>query len=181
MSDQPDLPYPRLPDGKQAKIRYLARLIRVEPIHFRDVPHDKAARALVGVVLYHHVGKSRQREIHKLVQSLPGPARMRLSMRITDTLVNRSWGVWSVSTEELRARQQDVEMLNYIAASVGLSLTGKTLWEVLKSFLEPRNVLNKTNAVLSVVIGGFFLRTERAERRMEEEIDRRRPRPARFQ
>ncbi|GEM_PF-6202078 len=52
MTDQ--LPYPNVPSSKRGKIRYLARVIRVEPIHLKDVPDDKAAQALVGVILFHH-------------------------------------------------------------------------------------------------------------------------------
>lgn len=121
MSEHPQLPYPNLPSDRRGRIRYLARVIRVEPGLLRAVDSDTAARALVGVVLFHHVNKPRQRTILKLIRSLPGPVRMKLDMRISDTLVNRSWGVWSLSTEELKQRENALEWLNWCGAALGVT------------------------------------------------------------
>ncbi|GEM_PF-5636593 len=98
---------------------------------------------------------------------------MRLDMRITDTLVHKSWGVWSLSTEELKQREDALEWFNNVGSFLGLSFSGATIKDIVKGFLDPRKIEKKANAMLALVIGGLYLRTSNAESRMEDEIGRR--------
>src|SRR5690625_1111419 len=104
-----------LPHSTQEALRRLAEILRINPAHKKGGDED-LIELMCGVILYLHLDGQHQQEIMRRIYDLPrGPLQGLLVTRVTDVIVNRNWGVWSLPTQEL----QDLQDFRKVVSAVG--------------------------------------------------------------
>ncbi len=127
------LPY-ELPSSLQGQIKFISSLINLPEGVFisyngkNKVPDQVVVEILVGVVTYHLLDRFQKRTVLiKIRDNFSGsPAYSILISKITDPMVNKYWGLWSVSSDELKEmhkfRSDVATVLSYLGIG-GISIT----------------------------------------------------------
>ncbi len=131
MSNLPELPY-SLPESLEGKVVVLSDIVGINPIHFADVSREDAAQALTGLVLYWHLDRHERRRVIQHWESLPRPLYGTLQRKLDFTQINRSWGMWSLSTEELLEKKDWLNSINTAAGLLGLGISIKSAADIKK-------------------------------------------------
>lgn len=121
-----DLPY-NLPCTTRGKVDYLANLMGVrQRIHLRALPPEVAVELLTLIALYRHLDRLGKRRVETLLQRVDRRVLNDLQSAMAVPSVQPSWGMWSLTTNELLQRKRTLSTFNRIAGALGLtaSITG---------------------------------------------------------
>lgn len=162
----PKLPY-HLPKTESGRIEFLCRLLDFSCGKLAPYSKEIALQTLTGIVVYHHMERlDKIRFMEFLHLNLRGVALGAAVGKITDPLVNPHWGLWSISTEKLHS---DLLFLESISTLLGMAGAGFTVKDLYKTAKNPRS----GNAVLTVLIWGFYFNHESSRQAIQRELNRR--------
>src|SRR5690606_27342682 len=129
-----------------------------------------------GIVLYHQLGHiERMNVMEFLHNNLHGPALAAAIGKITDPMVNPHWGLWSMSTDQLK---EDLEFAETVSTYIGLAGGGFSIKEVVDLAGDSRKSNTKSmcpiaHPVLVIAIWGFWFNHEAGKSAIQEELLRR--------
>lgn len=163
------LPY-ELPEPTRAKISALAEIVDIPKSRFQDVSDEDSIKALTGLILYRHLDTPKEREVNRHWATLPTPLQMSLRKQRNFVLVNPNWGIWSLSTEELRNQSHLVQKLNEIAQLLGLGGLSVAQFKKVFRFLKK----GQLGSVVILLLAGTLLTVKNLEgRKINAEMVRR--------
>lgn len=152
MANVEDIHY-NLPENRKRKISVLAEIVEIPRTRFRDVSQEDAIRALTGLILYRHLGRLKKREVNRHWATLPRELQMSLRQKRANILVNPAWGMWSLSNEQLLARNELNQKVDTWAKILGL---GEISVATLGSVLGQLKNGNVAGVIALLVTGAFF-------------------------
>lgn len=168
------LPY-KIPGTEKGKIEFLCNLLGTSYSKYSKYPNHIVIEALTGIVVYHQLGHiERMNVMEFLHKNLDGPALSAAIGKITDPMVNPHWGLWSLSTDQLK---EDLEFAEAVSTYIGLagggfSVSGaKDLW--VKSRTDFKSKFPKGHPVLVIAVWGFYFNNEGAKKAIQKELLRR--------
>lgn len=169
MSGSQALPY-ELPETTKGKISALSELVGIPRVRFKGVNEQDALKALSGLILYRHLSRQKEREINEHWAQLPRDLQISLRKRRNFILVNPSWGIWSLSTEELRSQAEMVQRVSDISQIIGLGGLSITQFNKVFHFLS----IGRLGGVASLLLIGSVITIKHLEgKKINAEIIRR--------
>lgn len=170
MPNVSDLPY-SLPPSLEGKIDYLADLLGIRgKAHLKRMHPRQAVELLVGLVLYHHLDRQGKRAVSGLMGQAPRQVLFELQTVMATPLVQRDWGMWSLTTTELLERKKELSTFNAWASFLGLSFSITSVGDLHRLRLTAANA---PGVVLTLAIWGFVALTEMEEGLVDDEMMRR--------
>lgn len=150
-----DLPY-KLPVGSDRVIVSLCNVI--------DIPYSlllgkgrEGENILCGVILYRHLGMVERQEVMKMIYSQEDKSLVsKLVTKITDTIVNPNWGLWSLTNPELQARKQFHGLIQKWSSVIGVGATLASSKEFLSKVWRQKRYLSVGNVLTIIVWGGLL-------------------------
>ena len=150
-----DLPY-QLPNDRNERIRLLATIIGIEPGSLINGGQE-VEDTLCGVILYRHLGRSEKQQVMSLIYDLPDKkVASKLVVRITDVLVNPSWGLWSMTHSELQSKKEFHSLIDSWSSLIGVGVTMSSGLEFISKSWNQRKVLTGRNLLTLIVWGGIL-------------------------
>lgn len=166
-----NLPY-NLPNNRKEQLRALSQVVGI-PLSFVENGGEKEVDALCGAILYRHLDRHQRIEAMSLIRGLSNRPLMGklISVALEPTFINKEWGVWSFTTEELLADQNFHQQADNLASYIGIgasAISGKDL--IHKVWKEKK--LSK-GGLVTFVIWGVVLFNKSELSKVNDEIKRR--------
>ncbi len=140
------MPY-RVPVEIRQQARYFGEILSVPSSCLRE-PTREDVKLMVATILYPHVDRFGKSKILLMYQNSPNKrlADFLRGEAVTVTLVNKNWGLWSLSTDELNNKLKQHEVVTKLLGLAGV----KTAQDLIKDFKSLKN--SKPYAILLSVI-----------------------------
>tara|TARA_Y100000588_G_C14218002_1_gene909735 strand:+ start:237 stop:788 length:552 start_codon:yes stop_codon:yes gene_type:complete len=166
-----NLPYD-LPNNSADQLRVLATIIEV-PYSLVSNGGDYEVEAICGAILYRHLDRHQRVEALTLIRSLENRALSGklISIAIEPTLVNKDWGVWSLTKEELIADQLFHSQADNLASYVGLGASAMSGKDLLTKIWKKRKITK--GGLVTLVIWGTVFFNKSELNKVNNEIKRR--------
>lgn len=167
-----------LPRNHQEAANRLGLMLKIPLAHLINAD-ENLVETLSGVVLYRHLDRMEKEGVMRSIYALPNRQLQGMLVgKVTDVIVNPTWGIWSLTTAELKAKTEFHSALdNAVVNMVGLGATGMSIFDLVKK-ARTWSAMSKTaraGIVATVVIWGAILYNKSELARCEEEIKRRTP------
>jgi len=166
-----ELPYD-LPCTTRGQIDYLADLMGIkQKIHLHALPPDIAVELLTLIVLYRHLDRAGVRRVETLLQRVDPRVLNELQRPMWIPSVQRSWGMWSLTTHELLERKRVLSTFNAVAGFLGISVSISRArdWRTLGA----QSAGGGAGKAATLMIIGFAGLQQLEERNIDAEIMRR--------
>lgn len=164
-----EIPY-SLPSTREGKIAVLAEIVDIKRVRFRNVSNEDTLKALTGLILYRHLSRREERKVNRHWQSLPPDVQRSLRKRRAAILINPSWGMWSLSNEELLERNDLNQRISFWAKALGI---GDLSVKSLGSLLGKIKAANLGSVASLILIGTFVMMNSLEGQEINAEMVRR--------
>jgi len=164
------LPY-QLPTSSEGQITYLANVLEL-PSHLVVGKGQVVKEAMAAVIMYRHLDRHQKYEALQLIHSIPDRRLLgKLVGKISDTLVNPQWGIWSLDNSELLKDQKFHDTINTYAGWLGASVSAASAKDFGVQIWNKRKV--SRGGWVSLVIWGSVLFNLQELNKVNSEILRR--------
>lgn len=176
------LPY-EMPKSLKGQIKFISSLIKLPESIFSStqrglvVSEQSIVEILVGVVTYHMLDRHQQRDVLVKIRDnfSSRPAYSLLLSKITDPMVNKYWGLWSVSSDDLKEMhhfRSDVgDVLGYLGMG-GLSITSAS--DLYKKVVSKKIKGSRLGHPALIILGmGFYYMNDASKSALQDELMRR--------
>lgn len=164
------LPY-QLPTSSEGQITYLANVLEL-PSHLVVGKGQVVKEAMAAVIMYRHLDRHQKYEALQLIHSIPDRRLLgKLVEKISDTLVNPQWGIWSLDNSELLKDQKFHDAINTYAGWLGASVSAASAKDFGVQVWNKRKV--SRGGWVSLVIWGSVLFNLQELNKVNAEILRR--------
>lgn len=171
MPSSEDLPY-HLPTTTSDQLRELAKILDV-PFDLVKSTGEQGLAAMCATIMYRHLDRRQRYEAMEVIRSLDSKDLVnRLQTKAIDTtFVNKRWGVWSMTNEELLEDQDFHELFQDIGAVAGVTFSATNLKDFLQELRRNRRVTK--GGMATIVIWLSFASSYSRLNKLEAELDRR--------
>ena len=135
--------------------------------------------AISGVILYRHLDRMEKQGVMKSIYSLQSKhLQSFLVMKVTDVIVNPTWGIWSLTTEELNQKTDahaafDFWLGSFIGVGVNAMSIGALVMQIRK--LKGLAVASRVGVLATIIVYGAILYNKSELARCQKEIANRTP------
>lgn len=166
-----DLPY-RLPTTTTEQLRELAKILDL-PFAMVEPTGEKGLAAMSVTIMYRHLDRRQRYDAMQVIHSLDNKDLVnRLQTKAVDTaLVNKRWGVWSMTNEELLEDQEFHELFQEIGALIGVTFSASSLKDFVREVGRNRRITK--GGMATIVIWLSFASSYSRLNKLEAELDRR--------
>jgi len=166
-----NLPY-NLPNNLNEQLRILSNIVKIPFSLVKDGGQNEV-EAICGAILYRHLDRHQKIEAMTLIRSVPnGALKAKLiSIAVEPTFVNKDWGIWSFTTEELIADQYFHSQVDNFASYIGVGASALSGKDLLVKLWSNRKVTK--GGVDTLVIWGTVLFNKSELSKVNNEIQRR--------
>ena len=148
-------PY-QLPTSSEERIRSLANIIGIEGNGLANGGF-RIEEILCGVILYRHLDRSEKLEIMSSIYELEDKRiASKLVEKVTDVIVNPSWGLWSMTNAELLNKKEFHSFVQFWSAILGFGVSVSSGKGFLSRLWKERKILSARNSLIMVVCGGLL-------------------------
>lgn len=171
MPSAKDLPY-HLPTTTSDQLRELAKILDV-PFDMVEPTGEQGLAAMCATIMYRHLDRRQRYDAMQVIHSLDNKDLVnRLQMKAVDTtFVNKRWGVWSMTNEELSEDQDFHELFQDIGAVLGVTFSASSLRDFVQELRRNRRV--SKGGMATIVIWLSFASSYSRLNKLEAELDRR--------
>lgn len=174
MSEMPstsDLPY-RLPTTTTEQLRELAKILDL-PFAMVETTGERGLAAMSLTIMYRHLDRRQRYDAMRVIYSLDNKDLVsRLQRKAVDTaLVNKRWGVWSMTNEELLEDQAFHDLFQQVGALVGVTFSASSLKDFVREVGRNRRITK--GGMATVVIWLSFASSYSRLNKLNAELDRR--------
>lgn len=122
-----------LPRNHQEAANRLGLMLKIPLAHLVNA-NENLVETLSGVVLYRHLDRMEKEGVMRSIYALPNRQLQGILVgKVTDVIVNPSWGLWSLTTEELLKKKDSHQAFdNWVVNVIGMGATGMSGYEMLK-------------------------------------------------
>ncbi|MBH0059414.1 hypothetical protein I6F65_20985 [Pseudoalteromonas sp. SWXJZ94C] len=165
-----ELPY-SLPKTPKAQCQYLARICSIS-LHKLSNNHQEESEAIASVIIYRHLSSNQKIEAMRLIQALINkPLMAKLIEKITDTIVNPQWGIWSLSNTELLKDHKFHDMVNTYAGISGITISMVSVADLASTIWKTKKVTK--GGWLTLVMWGSLILNATELHKVNQEISNR--------
>ena len=171
MPSAKDLPY-RLPTTTNEQLRELAKILDV-PFAMVEPTGEQGLAAMSMTIMYRHLDRRQRYDAMQVIHSMENKELVnRLQTKAVDTaLVNKRWGIWSMSNEELTEDQEFHELFQQVGALIGVTFSASSLKDFVREVGRNRRVTK--GGLATVVIWLSFASSHSRLGKLNAELDRR--------
>lgn len=140
--------------------------------------NEHMIETMAGVILYRHLSRSDKENVMRSIYKLTSKHLQQfLVMKVTDVIVRPSWGIWSLTTEELKRKKDFHQTFENIASLIGVGLNSLSLYDFVNKIRTSRGIslASKAGILATVIVWGAILYNKSELSRCTEEMERRRP------
>lgn len=165
------LPY-NLPMDTKGQLRELAKIINIPPSLVANGDQN-TVDAICATILYRHMEQAQRHEAMKIIRSLPNRELVgKLVTKVVDTsFVNPTWGMWSLTNEELLDKESFHSAVDSYASYVGLSASALGGKDLIKQAWQRRAITR--GGIATLVIWGVVALNKYQLNKLQEEKSRR--------
>ncbi|MBN7819782.1 hypothetical protein [Bowmanella yangjiangensis] len=139
------LPY-KLPATPKQQLQYLAAVVDI-PYSLLENGGDAEIQALCYAILYRHLDRYQKIEAMEHIRKLNGPLLTRvMNVALHPTYVNKKWGVWSMTTEELFADKKFHERFAKFASLIGVGASVTSVSDFIRELKKKRQAYPRRNS-----------------------------------
>lgn len=166
-----DLPY-RLPTTTTEKLRELAKILDL-PFTMVEPTGEQGLAAMSMAIMYRHLDRRQRYDAMQVIHSLDNKDLVnKLQTKAIDTaLVNKRWGVWSMTNEELLEDQEFHELFQEVGALIGVTFSASSLKDFVQEVGRNRRITK--GGMATIVIWISFASSYSRLNKIEAELDRR--------
>ncbi|MBR9827041.1 MAG: hypothetical protein GYB41_00070 [Oceanospirillales bacterium] len=186
-----DIPY-QVPQDTKGQLAYLASILRIDKSKAIS-SGEPGLNAMISVLVYRHLDRNQRivavRSIRKLssIPDSPGLYHLPNSLTATEsrsleqalihrvldtTFVNNQWwGLWALTTEELKSDLDFHGIVNDAGGSIGITVSAMSFKDFLDKAIKIKGISKK--GWISLIIWISFIANKSSLDAAEEEIDRR--------
>jgi hypothetical protein len=140
------MPY-KVPTDVTKQAEYFAKILSVPKSYIKSANNDDV-KLMVATILYPHLDRLGRNQTLRMYLEHPNK-KLAVYLRgeaVTVTLVNKNWGLWSLTTNELNEKLKEHEVITKLFGLAGV----KTAQDLVKNFKNLKN--SKPYAILLSVI-----------------------------
>lgn len=166
-----------LPSNHQEAANRLALMLEIPLAHVINA-NEQMIETIAGVILYRHLGRSDKEGVMRSIYKLSNKHLQQfLVMKVTDVIVNPTWGIWSLTTEELKRKKDIHQAFENIASLIGVGLNSLSLYDFVTKIRTNKGIslASRAGILATVIVWGAILYNKSELSRCNEEMEKRRP------
>lgn len=167
-----------LPSNHQEAANRLALMLKIPLAHVVSAD-EYMVEAISGVILYRHLDRMEKQDVMRSIYALKSKQLQSfLVIKVTDVIVNPTWGLWSLTSDELNKKTGfhadfDFWLGSFIGVGVNLMSVGALITKVRK--IHGLALASKAGILATIIVYGAIMYNKSELARCHKEIANRTP------